>query len=127
MTNTMTDIIRDSTLFFVPHGVENIHMSTTTTKKKNSRNVPTPIIPNTRFDVFVTVDAASSVPLLIASISIGQGIKSNRMGLQLTPLVSLPHMRHIRGNVCRPFWEMNHWRHLVPQLCRRPSMWSLES
>lgn len=74
----MIDNILDKTLFFVPHGVENIHMSTTTTKKKNRRNVPMPIIPKTKFEVLVTVEAASSVPLLIAIISIYQEITQSR-------------------------------------------------
>jgi hypothetical protein len=68
-TKMTTDIIRESTLLVVPHGVEKIQIRITTTKKKNIRKVPTPIIPNTRDELFVTVDAASSVPPVIASIA----------------------------------------------------------
>lgn len=84
----MIDIIRDKTLFFVPHGVENIHISTTTTKKKNKRNVPMPIIPKTKFEVFVTVEAASSVPLLIAIISIYQEITQSSQIEKVCDLLS---------------------------------------
>jgi hypothetical protein len=84
----MIDIIRDKTLFFVPHGVENIHISTTTTKKKNKRNVPMPIIPKTKLEVFVTVEAASSVPLLIAIISIYQEITQSSQIEKVCDLLS---------------------------------------
>lgn len=63
------DIIRDSTLLAVPHGVEKIQIRITTTKKKNMRKVPIPIIPNTRDELLVAVDAVSSVPPVIASIA----------------------------------------------------------
>lgn len=65
-----TDIIRDNTLLAGPQGVEKIQIKITTMKKKNIRNVPTPIIPNTRDELFVTVDAASSVLSVIASMAL---------------------------------------------------------
>ena len=72
--NRTTDTPRAITLLFVAHGVEKMQTPTKTKKKKNNKNVPTPIIPNTRDELFVTDDTASSVPLLINTISRGCSI-----------------------------------------------------
>ena len=67
--NRTTDTPRAITLLVGAHGVENMQTPTTTKKKRNNKNVPTPIIPNTRVELFVSDDTASSVPLLISTIS----------------------------------------------------------